>query len=82
MTLRLQALPGHPKGAIVPFVSVAREEGALQDRERLGIGGGMAYYVAQDVSVATELVYFGDRGNSNNTWERETRFSVRLQWEF
>lgn len=82
MSMRLQARPGRPTGAIVPFISLAREEGALQDRERLGIGGGMAYYVAPDVSVATELLYFGDRGNSNNAWERETRWSVRLQWEF
>ena len=63
-------------------MSVAREVGAVEDRERLGIGGGLAYYFAPNANFGTELLYFGDRGNSNNAWERETRVTARFQFEF
>jgi hypothetical protein len=69
-------------GALVPFASFAREEAALQDRDRIGLGGGMAYYVAPGASIASEMLYFGDRGNSNDTWERETRFSLQFSIQF
>jgi hypothetical protein len=82
-TTAVHLLAGEQKiGEWVPFAAFAREEGALQDQERIGVGGGMSYYVAPHASVNTEMLYFGDRGNSNNAWERETRFSLRFQWEF
>jgi hypothetical protein len=81
-SIRLQAKQGDGIGQWVPFLSVAREVGSVEDRERLGIGGGLAYYFAPNASFASELLYFGDRGNSNNAWERETRITLAFRIDF
>jgi hypothetical protein len=69
-------------GAVVPFASFAREESALQDEDRMGAGGGLAYYVAPSASIATEALYFGQRGNESSAFDKEARFSIHFQIQF
>jgi len=81
-SVRLQAKTDEGLNRWVPFASVAREVAAVEDRERLGAGGGMAYHVTTDSAFFTEVLYFGDRMNSGNAWDRETRFTLGFQFSF
>jgi len=81
-SIRLQAKTDEGLNRWVPFATVAREVAAVEDKERLGMGGGMSYHIAGDTSFYTEVLYFGDRMNSGNAWDRETRFTMGFQFTF
>jgi hypothetical protein len=81
-SIRLQAKTDEGLNRWVPFITVARELGAVEDRERLGVGGGMNYHITANTAFVTELLYFGDRLDSGNAWDRETRFTVGFQFTF
>jgi hypothetical protein len=73
---------GLGSGQWVPFASVAREVAMSDEEERLGYGGGLSYYTTDKMSIGTELLYFGSRGDSNDAFEKESRMMLQLQWEF
>ncbi len=64
----------------VPFATVAHEVDSLDNYDRLGIGGGAQMTIGKDMTVGTELIYFGERLNDANV--RETRLLTRLQIQF
>jgi len=67
---------------VVPFMSVAYETDSLDEYDRFGIGGGAKINFTKDVSFSTEVLYFGDHSDYNETLSRETRMLARLEIEF
>jgi hypothetical protein len=67
-------------GGFVPFVTVAHEVDSLDLYERYGLGGGAQISLGKNTTIGTELIYFGDRLNSENA--KETRMMAHLEIQF
>lgn len=78
-TVHLLAKFGTP---VVPFFSVAHEVDALDNFDRFGLGGGMLYQLTPNAAITTEILYFNDQSNYNETLSRETRMMARLEIDF
>jgi hypothetical protein len=66
----------------VPFATVAHEVDSLDQFERYGFGGGTLINIDEHTTFGTEILYFGDQSDYNDTLSRETRLIARLQIEF
>jgi hypothetical protein len=67
-------------GGFVPFVTVAHEVDSLDLYDRYGLGGGAQITIGKNTTLGTELIYFGDRLNSENA--KETRMMAHLEIQF
>ena len=67
-------------GGFVPFVTVAHEVDSLDIYDRYGLGGGAQITIGKNTTIGTEVIYFGDRLNSENA--RETRMMAHLEIQF